>query len=143
MERQRPIGWWVKRLDRLLEQTLDSGLATEGLTRRHWQVLHSLAEGAGREEELRSALADFAGDVGAVVDDLVDRGWARRGADGVALTAAGRSAHERVATAVGRVRRLVAEGVSAQEYEQTIGVLSRMVGNLERALGRAPDEPRR
>ena len=93
---QRPIGWWVKRLDGLLERVVDSAVAGEGVTRRHWQVLQSLAEGAGDEDGLRSVLADFPGDVGVVLADLVERGWVDRGAgDRVTLTAEGRSAHDR------------------------------------------------
>ena len=132
MAGQRPIGWWVKRLDVLLEQAVDSAVAGEGLTRRHWQVLHSLADGSARESDLRSTLADFPSDVG----ELVERGWVARSAgDEVALTADGRAGHDRVAAAVGRVRRHVADGLSAREYERTIMVLERMAENLQRALG--------
>jgi DNA-binding MarR family transcriptional regulator len=135
MERQRPIGWWVKRLDALLEQAVDLAVAGEGLTRRHWQVLHSLSEGPGREDDLRSVLADFPGDIGTVVTGLVERKWVQRSAgDVVALTADGRSAHDRVAAAVGQVRRHVADGLSAEEYEQTVRVLGRMAENVERIL---------
>lgn len=141
MERQRPIGWWVRRLDALLEEALDVALAGEGLTRRHWQVLHSLSEGDAGEDDLRGALADFPGDVGAVVEQLVGRGWVRRSPDRLALTEAGRSAHERVAAAVGRFRRQVADGVSAEEYERTVLVLGRMVSNVQRALEHARDQP--
>jgi DNA-binding MarR family transcriptional regulator len=135
MERQRPIGWWVKRLDALLEQAVDLAVAGEGLTRRHWQVLHSLSEGPGREDDLGSVLADFPGDIGTVVTGLVERKWVQRSAgDVVALTADGRSAHDRVAAAVGQVRRHVADGLSAEEYEQTVRVLGRMAENVERIL---------
>jgi DNA-binding MarR family transcriptional regulator len=138
MEAQRPIGWWVKRLDALLEQAVDSAVAGEGLTRRHWQVLHSLADDAGPEGDLRSTLADFTGDVGAVVTDLVGRGWVQRSADdGLALTPEGRAGHDRAAAAVGQVRRHVADGLSAAEYEQTVRILSRMVDNVRRSLARS------
>ena len=136
MEGQRPIGWWVKRVDVLLEQAVDTAVAGEGLTRRHWQVLHSLADGAVRESDLWSTLADFRGDVGGVVGELIERGWvARPAGDEVALTADGRAGHDRVVVAVGRVRRHVADGLSAREYERTIMVLERMAENLRRALG--------
>ncbi|SNR87634.1 MarR family winged helix-turn-helix transcriptional regulator [Blastococcus mobilis] len=138
MEAQRPIGWWVRRLDALLEQAVDSAVAGEELTRRHWQVLHSLAEGASGD--LRATLADFPGDVGAVVTDLVERGWVERSTDdGLTLTAEGRAGHDRVAAAVGRVRKHVADGLSAQEYEHAILVLGRMVENVQRALERPED----
>ncbi len=138
MDAQRPIGWWVKRLDALLEQAVDAAVAGAELTRRHWQVLHSLADGAGSERDLRSTLADFPGDVGAVVTDLVGRGWVQRSADdGLALTAEGRAGHDRVAAAVGQVRRHVTDGLSPEEYESTLRVLSRMVENVQRTLGKS------
>jgi DNA-binding MarR family transcriptional regulator len=137
MAEDRPIGWWVKRLDALLEEVVDAVVAGEGLTRRHWQVLHSLATGTEREADVRTALADFPGDIDSVVSDLVARGWVvRLGADRVGLTADGAAAHDRVSRAVGRVRRHAADGLSRNEYERTILVLSRMVANVERALGR-------
>ena len=137
MAEDRPIGWWVKRLDALLEEVVDAVVTGEGLTRRHWQVLHSLATGTEREADVRTALADFPGDIDAVVSDLVARGWVvRLGAERVGLTSDGAAAHDRVSRAVGRVRRHAADGLSRNEYERTILVLSRMVANVERALGR-------
>lgn len=137
MDDERPIGWWVKRLDALLEEALDSVVAGEGLTRRHWQVLHLLADGVDQEAEILTTLADFPGDAVAVTADLADRGWVARPAPGrVQLTPDGVAAHDRVLRAVGRVRRHTADGLSRQEYERTVLVLSRMVENVERALGR-------
>ncbi len=144
MAEERPIGWWVRRLDMLLEEAVDAVVTAEGLTRRHWQVLHSLATGTGQETEVRTALADFPGDVDAVVSDLVGRGWvARLGTGRIGLTPDGTAAHDRVSRAVGRVRRHVADGLSRQEYERTILVLRHMVENVERALGRPDDQPLR
>ena len=134
---QRPIGWWVRRMDALLDEAVDAAVAGEGLTRRHWQVLHSLAEGEVSEAAVHDALRDFRGEVGDVVADLAARGWVARPAPGsVQLTEDGTAAHDRISRAVGRVRRHAADGLSREEYERTILVLSRMVENLERALGR-------
>ena len=137
MAEEQPIGWWVRRLDALLEEAVDAVVTGEGLTRRHWQVLHSLATGTERETDVATALADFPGDVDTVVSDLVGRGWVVRiGSGRIGLTPDGVAAHDRVSRAVGRVRRHVADGLSRSEYERTILVLSRMVTNIERALGR-------
>jgi DNA-binding MarR family transcriptional regulator len=133
---QRPIGWWVKHLDALLEDVVDGAVAGEGLTRRHWQVLHTLAEAPADDATLAHALADFAADVPAVAADLTGRGWVARSAGSLALTEDGRTAHERLERAIGRVRRHVADGLSRQEYERTVLVLRRMAENIERALGR-------
>ncbi|SEO60567.1 MarR family winged helix-turn-helix transcriptional regulator [Trujillonella endophytica] len=133
---QRPIGWWVKHLDALLEDVVDTAVAGEGLTRRHWQVLHSLAEAPADEAALASSLADFDGRVPAIAADLYGRGWVDRTTGALTLTAEGRTAHERLERAIGRVRRHVADGLSRQEYERTVLVLRRMAENIERALGR-------
>ncbi len=144
MAEERPIGWWVRRLDALLEEAVDAVVDAEGLSRRHWQVLHSLATGTVQETDVRTALADFPGDGDVVVSDLVGRGWVvRLGTGRVGLTPEGSAAHDRVSRAVGRVRRHAADGLSRNEYERTILVLSRMVANIERALGRDGDQPRR
>lgn len=133
-QEQRPIGWWVERLDALLEEAVDAAVTPEGLTRLHWQVLHSLAEG---DAGLRDVLRDFSVDVGSVVADLTTRGWVTRPAAGeLRLTEDGAAAHDRVSRAVGRVRRHAADGMSREEYERTVAVLARMVENMERALGR-------
>ena len=136
MESDRPIGWWVKRLDELLEQVVERAVAADGLTRRHWQVLHHLA--TAPEALSGAAVADdlepFTG-VDAVLGDLAGRGWLRTTVDGrVALTASGRAAHERLMAAVGRMRRQVAEGLTPDEYAATVSALARMVANAERAL---------
>ena len=135
----RPIGWWVKHLDALLEDVVDAAVAGEGLTRRHWQVLHTLAgtpAGTEADAALERALADFDGHLPAIAADLFGRGWVDRATGSLALTAEGRTAHERLERAIGRVRRHVADGLSRQEYERTVLVLSRMAQNIERALGR-------
>ncbi|TFV64918.1 UNVERIFIED_ORG: MarR family transcriptional regulator [Bacillus sp. AZ43] len=144
MAEERPIGWWVKRLDALLDEAVDAAVTAEGLTRRHWQVLHSLAAGLVEESAVLASLQDFSGDVATVVTDLVARGWVGRSPAGlVGLTKDGAAAHDRVSRAVGRVRRHVADGLSRQEYERTITVLARMAENMERALGHGDDQPRR
>jgi DNA-binding MarR family transcriptional regulator len=142
VQQQRPVGWWVKRLDELLERGLDDVVAAEGLTRRHWQVLDSLAAGEPTRAELAGTLASFAtpGQVDDVVADLAARAWVEESGAGLTLTHDGRAAHGRLAGAVAAFRRRVAEGLSAEEYAATVAGLARMVANLERE---APGQPRR
>jgi hypothetical protein len=136
MDANRPIGWWVKRLDELLEQVVEHALAGAGLTRRHWQVLNQLAAGITDPAALTASLAPFAGsaDLDRVLTDLGARGWLAISENGPALSADGRVAHGRLSTEVGGMRRLVTDGFSAEEYQRVVAALERMVGNIERAL---------
>ena len=60
----KPIGWWLKELDRLLESSFEQVLAADGLTRRQWQALNAaagpepIAVGARTVPERRSGRAE-------------------------------------------------------------------------------------
>ena len=93
----RPIGYWLRRLDGLLASTFDDTLRAQGLSRRHWQALDVVRERPVDEAGLAEALAPFVADddipLARVLDDLVRRGWIRREPDGrFVLTSAGEAA---------------------------------------------------
>jgi DNA-binding MarR family transcriptional regulator len=124
----KPIGWWLKEVDRLLEASFERLLADEGLTRRQWQALNA----AAGPEPIAVALAPFlSGDpaeLAAVTNPLVEREWLT----GDELTAAGSHALEDLETKVRAQRRRITAGISDQEYLTTVDVLQRMAGNLDR-----------
>jgi hypothetical protein len=138
----RPIGYWLKEVDRLLDQSFAQALATEHCSRRHWQLLNVLQGGPASEAGLESAVAPFAATdaegVRAALTDLVQRGWAEPLAGAtVQLTSEGLQTHRRLQATVAEQRRHIAEGVSEADYRTTVSVLERMAGNLETFL-RAP-----
>jgi hypothetical protein len=135
----RPIGWWVKRLDELLEQAVEHAVRGAGLTRRHWQVLHDVAGGPTERSALVARLAPFADADGidGVLGDLTARGWLDEAAAGLTLTADGRAAHERLLVEVSRIRRQVTDGVTPEDYARTVATLERMVTTVESLLGPA------
>ncbi len=133
---RRPIGYWLKHLDVLIERALESALAEEGITRREWQVLNTLANGPSSLVDLEQAVEPFlAEDPDAArraVANLEMREWARSIEGNVLrLTATGVEAHARLRDRVGATRRLLVRGVSEEEYAQTVDVLRRMAENLE------------
>jgi DNA-binding MarR family transcriptional regulator len=135
-KRGRPIGYWLKHLDRLIEDTFSRSLADRRLTRRHWQVLNTLAQGQASAAEITKALAPFLRDdpteQAATEADLIDRGWVSHDSDGrLRLTPQGRSAHQQVQEHVQQTRGLMLHGISADEYATVIAILSRMATNLE------------
>lgn len=137
---RRPIGYWLKRLDVLIEKTFERTLGEEGITRREWQVLNTLAAGPSSVAELEQAVDPFLAEdrqsLRHAVADLETRGWAGP-TDGnlLRLTPRGEAAHTRLRERVGETRRLLVRGVSEGEYVQTVDVLRRMAENLEGAQG--------
>jgi DNA-binding MarR family transcriptional regulator len=134
---RRPIGYWLKHLDRLIEGTFERTLASEGLTRRHWQLLNTLHTRPS-SPEIREALAPFfADDPGAerqVIDELVARAWVEPGqADLLELTAEGSRAHAALLERVAATRQMLLRDINEDEYRVVIDILRRMVDNLEQA----------
>jgi hypothetical protein len=133
-----PIGYWLKHLDRLIEDTFGRTLADGGLSRRHWQILNTLAAGSATSAELNAALEPFTGDgprsLAPVVDALTRRGWVTIDAEGRhALTVDGATAHQHIQKNVDQARRLILKHVTTEEYAQVIDILQRMAAGLESA----------
>lgn len=131
----RPLGYWVKHLDTLLEESLDRVLARSGIRRRHWQVLNVLRNGPQTRAQVAEAMLAFwvAASVTQtdVVDDLVRRGWAETDGDLYTLTADGEQAYSRVSLDVATLRAQVTDGFTAEEYAAVVEALARMAANLE------------
>lgn len=136
----RPIGFWLKHLHNLIDAQFDATLTDLGLSRRHWQVLNLLSTALRTPTELERELAPFGTDqappIGTVLEDLVTRGWAGYDPDGrtVALTDAGRGAHAEAAARVGATRRRLMDGLTPEQYAETVRVLAVMAHNIEAAL---------
>ncbi len=132
---QRPIGFWLKLVDRLIDDSLDALLGHAGLTRRHWQVLNLLYEAPATVQQTDARLAPFL-DAGEpttrpVLDDLHARGWMTwTDAEQAALTEAGSAAHADLRQKVADGRARLAAGITPEEYAATIEVLRRMAVNL-------------
>jgi DNA-binding MarR family transcriptional regulator len=143
---RRPIGYWLKHLDRLIEETFDRTLGSDGLTRRHWQVLNTLEASRTTTTGLAGALQPFVGEdataVNTVVDDLAKRGWLRRFDNGdLELSAEGRTAHAAVLKRVGETRQLLRRGISDDQYLAVVAILQRMASNLAAEGAVPPAKP--
>ncbi|MFF5232042.1 hypothetical protein [Dactylosporangium sp. NPDC000521] len=112
----RPIGHWLRELDRRIEGAFVAALDRQGLHRRHWQLLNGL----GPDDPLWEGQRECR-------QDLVQRGWIRQ--DG-GLTEDGERARAAIAADVATVRRRVTEGIPDEDYLTTVRTLARMAGNL-------------
>ncbi|WP_439385066.1 helix-turn-helix domain-containing protein [Amycolatopsis lexingtonensis] len=123
----KPLGWWLRHLHELLESSMARVLEAESLTRRHWQVLNTIALGARTPEEVDAALAPF-GPTAPQVADLRTRGWLTETGE---LTDTGREAHARVEARIQAFRTTVTDGISDDDYRTTISTLEHCAANLE------------
>jgi DNA-binding MarR family transcriptional regulator len=135
MDTPRPIGYWLKLVDRLIDEQFASTLEEHGVTRRQWQLLNVLSREPATVEQLDAAVAPFlvAHDDESSLDhltELIDSAWVDATPTGYELTDRGRSAFERLAEVVATQRTIVADGVTPEQYEQTVAVLERMARNL-------------
>lgn len=134
----QPIGYWLKLLDRLIDDSFDQMLAERSLTRRHWQILRSLSQRPMTVTELDTEFAPFLTaeqpSARPTVADLSARGWVSvDGGDGTAsLTPEGEHVHAELWEQVRASRARATHGISGTEYQATIDVLSRMAANLQR-----------
>ena len=131
----RPIGYWLKKLDGLIDGHFERQLGDAGLTRRQWQVLNLLKDGPRSMPELQAELEPFLrdspGELSDAVSGLVSRGWADSRDNVISLTEAGQAQFGLVKAKVGELRQALALGISPEEYQATIDLLARMVANLE------------
>jgi DNA-binding MarR family transcriptional regulator len=134
-ESQRPIGYWLKELDRLIDMHFELQLGNASLSRRQWQLLNLLEDHPRSVPELQAELEPFlqeaADDLSDPLSGLVTRGWAESTDNIVNLTETGQAHFVIVKAKVADLRQALMNGISPEEYQATIDVLSRMVANLE------------
>ncbi|AOP48308.1 MarR family winged helix-turn-helix transcriptional regulator [Streptomyces lydicus] len=134
----KPIGFYLKHLDALINREFHEALADRDLTRRHWQVLHNLAtygphDAATLTDKLRPFWGEGAVTLEAVTAGLEARGWIARDAPSgrFTVTAEGRRAHTEVEALVRTTRGRLMTGLTDDEYLGAVTVLARMCANLE------------
>ena len=129
---RRPIGWWLKEADARLDAAFDFTLHTQGIDRRGWQVLATLARSSTRRVDVVAVLAAF--DEPAVVEGVVDelrrRGLVAESDGALRLTALGAQEQEALAPLVENVRHQVAAALPEDDYLILVRLLARLVAGL-------------
>jgi DNA-binding MarR family transcriptional regulator len=132
---ERPIGYWLKKLDNLIDAQFERQLSEAGLSRRQWQLINLLEAGPRSvpdlQAELEPLLQGDAGDLDDALARLVTRGWAESADNIVNLTEAGEAHFGVIKAKVAELRQGLMAGISPEEYQTTIEVLARMAANLE------------
>jgi DNA-binding MarR family transcriptional regulator len=136
---RRPIGFWLKLVDRLVDTRLEASLG--GLSRRHWQVLNVVRQGPASQAEIDARVRPFIGNEGTTareVADLQRRGWLTGGTATLELTELGTNEFARLLELVSADRTALMIGIAPEEYASIVSVLERMARNL----GWTPPEDR-
>jgi DNA-binding MarR family transcriptional regulator len=132
---ERPIGYWLKKLDRLIDEQFEEQLGEAGLSRRQWQVINLLEGDPRSVPELQSELEPFLqedpDDLTDALSGLVTRGWVACQDNIVNLTETGQAQLKLIEAKVTELRQASMAGISPEEYQTTIDVLARMASNLE------------
>jgi hypothetical protein len=129
---QKPIGYWLKTLDRLIDENFDRALAAEGAQRRHWQILNIIKMSPATNATIAAALDPFWTEGAITLDealaDMTRRGWIT-GHEPRQLTAGGEAALDAIRERA-NLREKIMAGLTAGQYTQTVAVLEQMAANL-------------
>ena len=131
---EKPLGFWLALVDRLVEERFSAALEEHGVTRIQWRVLGVLASGPASAADLEGALSDMPPDSDGVsaaeeLGELVDSGWVQ--SDGsYTITDRGSAAYDRLADVVDDLRATLTGGLTDEEQAATAVALERMARNL-------------
>jgi DNA-binding MarR family transcriptional regulator len=135
MTDQRPIGFWLKLVDRMIDERFASTLEEHGVTRRQWQLLTVLSRGTASVEQLDAAVAPFLSSLEGEsstehLGELIESGWVTLTVGQYEITERGSTAYTRLAEVVTANRELASEGIPADDYATTLATLERFARNL-------------
>jgi len=130
----RPIGFWIKAADKVLDQTIDRLHVEEGFTRRRWQIFNTIAQYGsisitGLSSGLSAMLASE--DVQLELDALTEQGVLNRLGDVLSISRNGLEVHHRLVASQEALRKKAMRGISDEDYRAALRCLSTIVGNLE------------
>lgn len=109
----RPLGYWLKAVDRLLSAEFAAAFEGQGATRRDWRLLNIVDDSVASDRPLR----------GPRVRALAERGWITRIDDSWTLTDEGRAAKDRLSEVVTTIRARVTHAVPAADLATTLATL--------------------
>jgi hypothetical protein len=134
MADQRPIGYWLRLVDGLINDQFAHTLDEHGVTRMQWQLLNVLARGQASVEMLDAAVAPFLVAGGETTLDhlteLIESAWVDATPTGYELTERGHGALDRLTKVVAEQRTVMSAGVAESEYRTTTSTLETMARNL-------------
>lgn len=133
-DERRPIGFWLRLVDRLIDEGFAETIEEHGITRRQWQLLSQLGASPIPLDDVARRLEPFLADSETSTEDelreLVESDWVRTETAGLVLTDTGAVAFGRLSERVTELRGRASEGIPVEEYNRAVATLERMARNL-------------
>ena len=136
MNATRPLGFWLKLVDSLIDEQFAATLEEHGVTRRQWQVLNLLEQNPASEAKLISGLSPFFAspdepqNVTEHLAELVESGWISHLDGEYTITERGHVSLVKLSELVDRIRSHFGEGLPEVEYATTVSSLEQMARNF-------------
>ncbi|GGJ66883.1 MarR family winged helix-turn-helix transcriptional regulator [Glutamicibacter ardleyensis] len=136
MNATRPLGFWLKLVDSLIDEQFAATLEEHGVTRRQWQVLNLLEQNPASEAKLISGLSPFFAspdepqNVTEHLAELVESGWISHLDSEYTITERGHVSLVKLSELVDRIRSQFGEGLTEEEYATTVSSLEQMARNF-------------
>ena len=132
---RRPVDFWLRLLDKLINEHFGKTLEEHGVTRRQWEVMNLLSRGPASHDELVEALAPFHSEVQArtLTDELAeleDSGWLLRRDQAYELTELGHTSYQRLEPVLRATDEEIGRDISPEDYATLLEVMERMAINL-------------
>lgn len=135
IENNRPFGFWLKAVERLMAAEFASAFDSEGITRREWRLLNVI-DGTVPGDQTKSDRPTRPLPTHKL-GRLIELGWVTDAGGSWTLTDEGRAAKERLGSIVEGVRAKVTDAVPAEDLATTIATLEQ----LARAFGWDEETP--
>jgi predicted transcriptional regulator len=135
MADQRPIGYWLRLVENLINDQFSATLEEHGVTRIQWQLLNVLAAGDSTVMQLDAAVRGFlvtGGEASSIdhLTELIESGWVDATQTGYELTERGHGARDRLSNVVAGQRTEMAAGVTPEDYLTSVRTLEAIARNL-------------
>lgn len=122
---ERPIGYWLRVVDRKLDDAMRDLFADEGITRRDWRRLNLIA-GTVDDARLRRKITAHPERLA----PLVARGWVTDEPGAPRLTEEGEVSYAALRERVAELRSRVAGAVAPDDYRTTLATLEAVAREL-------------
>ncbi|HYG92074.1 MAG TPA: hypothetical protein VD859_00695 [Nocardioides sp.] len=134
MTAPRPLGYWVKTVDRMLDEQFEAQAESHGLSRLEWQLLSRLRTSAVAVDAVGAALAPPSGEgqsIEEAMDGLCSKGYAERQATEYRLTDSGHAKADEVQdVSLQQILDRALDGLTPEDADRLVSTLERIATNL-------------